>query len=928
MEKRQRNGEAHAQHSEDGDGNLTKDSIGGVSIQVNDGSEKPYVGMEFESEETAKNLYDAYARRVGFSTHVGQYNRSKPDGPVVSWQFACSREVFKRKNVESCSAMLRIERNDAESWVVTKFVEDHNHSTSSASKVHYLRPRRHFAGDAKSVPENAENQNDIMVSIDGDHVFYDPNTSTEKNPIIRSISSIETSRVTMNTVSVLPMHFTQPSSRKRILGKDAHNLLTYFGKMQAENPGFYYAIQLDDDNRLSNVFWADGRSRTAYSHFGDAVTFDTMYRPNQFQVPFAPFTGVNNHGQMVLFGCALLLDESEASFAWVFKTWLSAMNNRRPVSITTDQDRAIKAAVHQVFPETRHCICKWHILREGQERLSHIYLAHPSFYGELYSCINFSETIEDFESSWGSIVDIYDLRKNEWLQAVYNARKQWVPVYFRDTFFAAISSNHGVSSFFDGYVNQQMTIPMFFMQYERALEKSLEREIEADCDTICTTPVLKTPSPMEQQAANLYTKKVFAKFQEELVETFVYTANKIEGEGTVSKFRVAKYEFDHKAYIVTLDVSEMNASCSCQMFEYSGVLCKHILTVFTVTNVLTVPSHYIIKRWTRNARAGLSDEHETDIQCVESLTLRFNNLCREALRFSEEGSIATETYNAAMDALREGARKISTVKKNVAKVKPPGSEVSGTFQNNGSKKASVSTPDTIPSLWPWKDAASNRFNLNDTGIPVPDSNHPTMAPIAINRDGSLADNTVILTCFKTMTWVIENKNPANKVAVISLKLEDYGKAPSGETEVQFRLTRVTLEPMVKSMAYISQQLSIPANRVAVINLKLQDTKTTSGEGEVKFQVTRDTLGSMLSLVLLLSDVSVANECQLQLMKRNIVRSACKLVLHQEELIRSDRIFIWCGFVFICETGRFVHLLTNNLVLGFVASSLALAVDGK
>lgn len=96
-----------------------------------------------------------------------------------------------------------------------------------------------------------------------------------------------------------------------------------------------------------------------------------------------------------------------------------------------------------------------------------------------------------------------------------------------------------------------------------------------------------------------------------------------------------------------------------------------------------------------------------------------------------------------------------------------------------------------------------------------------------------------------MKWAVENKNPASKVAVINLKLQDYGKTPSGETEVQFRVTRVTLEPMLKSMTYISQQLLTPANKVAVINLKLQDTKTSTGETEVKFQVSRDTLGSML-----------------------------------------------------------------------------------
>ncbi|EYU42903.1 hypothetical protein ABFS82_14G176500 [Erythranthe guttata] len=815
MEKRQRNGKSQTENNEDVAENLSGNS---TNQAEDENKNKPYIGMEFDSQESAKDLYDTYARRVGFTTHVGQYIRSNPDGPIVSLEFFCSREVYKRKNIESCNAMLRIESKDSENWVVTKFVEDHNHSLVGPSKVHFLRPRRHFAGAAaKKAPALTEvadnNQNDIMVSVDGNHVFVDPNENAPS----------------------MPLHFIQPCSRRRTLGRDAHNLLTYFKKMQSENPGFYYAIQLDEENRLSNVFWADARSRTAYNHFGDAVVFDTMYRPNQFQVPFAPFTGVNNHGQMVLFGCALLLDESESSFAWVFETWLSAMNNRRPVSITTDQDRAIKAAVNRVFPQTRHCICKWHILREGQERLAHVYLSHPSFHGELYSCINFSETIEDFESAWSLILDRYDIGKNEWLHAVYNARKQWAPVYFRDTFFAALSSNHGVSSFFEGYVNQQTTIPMFFKQYERALENSLEREIEADYYTNCTSPVLKTPSPMEQQAANLYTKKVFEKFQEELVETFVHTANKIDGDGSVSKFRVAKYEQDHKAYIVMLDVSEMNASCSCQMFEYSGVLCRHILTVFTVTNVLTVPSHYILKRWTKNARsASLVDEQYTGVQCMESLSVRFNSLCREALKFAEEGAVCTDTYSAAMEALKDGEKKIAQVKRSVGKNK----------QDNGSKKPSTPTPDKIPSLWPWQDSVPSRFNLNDSGAHIADLSQPTMAPIAINRDGTLADNTVVLTCFKSMTWILENKNPTSKVALINLKLQDYGRATSGETEVQFRLTRATLEPMLKSMAYISQQLSTPANKVAVINLKLHDASTT-GETEVKFQVSKETLGSML-----------------------------------------------------------------------------------
>lgn len=845
--------------SECGELNTTENS----TAQDEDETDEPHMGMEFESEDAAKSFYDEYARRVGFSTKMGQCSRSKPDETIIGQEFICGREGSKRRYGDSCDAMIRIELKGQDKWVVTKFVKEHSHSIVSPSKVHYLRPRRHFAGGGKNVTEDFQGVGIVpsgvmYVSMDGNRV------SGETNKGARNAPSVESNRQVKNAGSV--GYVARPSRGKRTLGKDAQNLLDYFKKMQGENPGFFYAIQLDDDNRMANVFWADARSRAAYSHFGDAVTLDTMYRVNKYKVPFAPFTGVNHHGQMILFGCALLLDDSEASFIWLLKTFLAAMNDRPPVSIITDQDRAIQTAVAQVFPETRHCISKWHVLREGQERLAHVCHAHPNFQVELYNCINLTETIEEFESFWNSILDKYDLRRNDWLLSLYNARTQWVPVYFRNYFFAAISPNQGFDgSFFDGYVNQQTTLPMFFRQYERALENWFEKEIEADFDTICTSPVLRTPSPMEKQAANLYTRKIFAKFQEELVETFVYTANRIEGDGAVSTYRVAKFEDDHKAYIVTLNISEMTASCSCQMFEYSGILCKHVLTVFTVTNVLTLPSHYILKRWTRNAKCGVGpDERGSDLHGPESLTLRYNNLCREAIKYAEEGAVAVETYNVAVGALREGGKKVVVMKKNVAKVAPPSSQVS--VMGYDDKK--ISTSDMTPLLWPRQDEATRRFNLNDAGAPAQpfaDLNLPRMAPVSLHRDDGPPENMVVLPCLKSMTWVMENKNstPANRVAVINLKLQDYTKTPSGESEVKFQLSRVTLEPMLRSMAYISEQLSTPANRVAVINLKLQDTETTSGESEVKFQVSRDTLGAMLrSMAYIREQLSNAAEPQL------------------------------------------------------------------
>lgn len=701
-----------------------------------DGDVEPYVGMEFESEEAARSFYDLYARRVGFSTRVSQYGRPRSDGIVSAREYLCAMGS-KRRAGDGCEAMLRVEIKGHGKWVVTKFKKEHNHSNTGSSKVHSLRPRRHFAGslkhNAESFPGLRTVPSGIMyVSVDGNNIPADISHGVKYIPV-------EINRAVKNAGPLVST--SRHPSRKRTLGRDAQNLLDYFKKMQAENPGFYYAMQLDEDNRMANVFWADARSRTAYSHFGDAVTLDTMYRVNQCKVPFAPFTGVNHHGQTILFACALLLDESEATFLWLFKTFLAAMNDRAPACLVTDRDKAIQAAVAQVFPEARHCINRWDVLREGQEKMAPVCHVHPNFQVELYNCINLTQTIEEFESSWDTILDKYDLKRNDWLQSLYNIRRHWVPVYFRDSFYAIISPNQGFeSSFFDGYVNQQTTLPMFFRQYERALESSFEKEVEADFDTVCTSPVLRTPSPMEKQAANLYTRRIFAKFQEELVETFVYTANRIDGDGAISTYRVAKFEDDHRAYIVSLNVPEMKANCSCQMFEYCGILCRHVLTVFTVTNVLTLPSHYILKRWTRNARTGDGSDDCGELSGHESLTQRYNNLCREAIRYAEEGAIAPETYHIVLSALKEAGKKVGAVKKNVAKVAPPSSQFMGVGYDD--HRTSTSASDT-PLLWPRQDEMIRRFNLNDVGAQSAELNLPRMAPVSLHRGDNPAENMVL-----------------------------------------------------------------------------------------------------------------------------------------------------------------------------------------
>ncbi|XP_039141105.1 protein FAR1-RELATED SEQUENCE 1-like isoform X1 [Dioscorea cayenensis subsp. rotundata] len=398
------------------------------------------------------------------------------------------------------------------------------------------------------------------------------------------------------------------------------------------------------------------------------------------------FSGFNHHRQPVLFGCALLVDDSESSLVWLFKALLSAMSGRQPVSVIVDLDWSVEAAVRKVFPNVRCRFCKWHILKEARESLSHVFDEHESFEGELHECVN-AEMVDEFEFYWNSFVTRFGLGGNEWIQSVYGCRHQWVPAYLRSTFFAEFAPSRKCeckSSLFEGFISAETNSQVFIQQCEKALDCRYEKEVKAEFDTTYAIPILKTLSPMEKQASETYTSKIFKKFQEELTQSVDFTADKVNDEGDTGIYQVVKLGEEHKVYKVVFNAPQIRASCSCQMFEYCGILCRHILKVFSAANIQALPSHYILKRWTRNARSeGENDSsngliavevnvesQDKDMGMPQSLTWRYNSLCREAMKFVEDGATSPEIYSIALCALKEAVEKVAMAKQKDEKIEP------------------------------------------------------------------------------------------------------------------------------------------------------------------------------------------------------------------------------------------------------------------
>ena len=70
---------------------------------------------------------------------------------------------------------------------------------------------------------------------------------------------------------------------------DARAMLNHFTQMQEENPNFFYAVDLDEEQRLKKVFWVDVTSREDHKIFGDVVSFATTYITNKYRMSFTHF---------------------------------------------------------------------------------------------------------------------------------------------------------------------------------------------------------------------------------------------------------------------------------------------------------------------------------------------------------------------------------------------------------------------------------------------------------------------------------------------------------------------------------------------------------------------------------------------------------------------------------------------------------------
>uniref|UniRef100_A0A8R7QK94 Protein FAR1-RELATED SEQUENCE n=1 Tax=Triticum urartu TaxID=4572 RepID=A0A8R7QK94_TRIUA len=171
--------------------------------------------------------------------------------------------------------------------------------------------------------------------------------------------------------------------------------------------------------------------------------------------------------QSVLYAGVLMRDETEDTFKWIFDEFVKMTGGKKPITIVTDQARAMEKAIEEVYPESTHRWCKWHVLKKAKENLGAHYTKKSDFRAEFHKLVHEMLTIDEFEDGWAALLDKYSLKTNPYLVQIYETRQKWARPYFAGKFCArqtSTSRSESANHMLKQYVPPSCSMNLFVKQ--------------------------------------------------------------------------------------------------------------------------------------------------------------------------------------------------------------------------------------------------------------------------------------------------------------------------------------------------------------------------------------------------------------------------------------------------------------------------------
>ncbi|XP_016164578.1 protein FAR1-RELATED SEQUENCE 5-like [Arachis ipaensis] len=386
---------------------------------------------------------------------------------------------------------------------------------------------------------------------------------------------------------------------------------------------------------------------------------NTERKRNIYNKPLVIFSSSNHHGNTVIFGCGLLVNEDIGSYKWLLKTFLEAMGNKYPMAVVTDGDLSMREAIKQVFPYATHRLCAWNLHRHACEKVK-----NSGFLNDFRKLIYDNVSVEEFEVMWGDMVARYNLSSNCWVDQTYKLRNLWALAYLRNQFFRRIrttSQCEGINFLIKVYVRKKDTLLEFINNMETVVSHYRNNERDAEFNSKYTDPELVTSLPaLDGFAAKNFTRNMFQEVRKEIEGACAMNTElvmhrnlsliRFPSDGGKLYFKCNSFGMPKIDHVVEFDRVGGLLCCECLWFKNRRILLMRIFACLKSQHVEVIPECLVCKRWTKHAKSDFMKSNVDDPSDSDKvLKCRLGVLGAECSRLMDVASKNSSDFVEAMN---------------------------------------------------------------------------------------------------------------------------------------------------------------------------------------------------------------------------------------------------------------------------------------
>lgn len=193
--------------------------------------------------------------------------------------------------------------------------------------------------------------------------------------------------------------------RAKIFKEDKNGEFTKLMKLLMTE-GFATMYKVSDE-RLDAIFFSHEYGQEQARKFPEIAILDATYKTTTTKMPLINIVGVSNLGGRrlrVIFASAFVSNEKYESYEWVMKMARKVLWPDGDIGMfITDNEAALVKAISNVFPDSKHMLCAWHIEQHLRTNLGNCFPPKCDEIKEvnkvLKSMLYGSETQDDFNKS-------------------------------------------------------------------------------------------------------------------------------------------------------------------------------------------------------------------------------------------------------------------------------------------------------------------------------------------------------------------------------------------------------------------------------------------------------------------------------------------------------------------------------------------------